>query len=674
VGQVDKAVEQFTRIADSLSGEGFLPKASAIYKKILKLVPDDEHALLQAAEIAGSLGLLVDARAYFTQIIDRRQNRGDKRGAAQARIRLGSLDPADYSSRIMAATARVEMDDVAGATRDLKEIAAELVEKHRPADAIAPLRQAAALTPDDDELGQRLFEIYVTSGDFDRARECASTADRLKGLAVSLEAAGREDDALGALREAARLEPEDAELRASLGRTFIARGDLLTAAEYLTEEAAGDDPDLLFTIAEMKLRGDTPEDGLAIVRRLLNQHPDRREEMALLGWTIGDLAPEVGFRVVELAADAAVAGQDWASAAAALQEYVTRVPNHIPALLRLVEIRVDGGLEATMYSAQAHLADAYIAGGQATEARFIAEDLVAREPWDRSNIERFRRALELLGEPNPEARIAERLSGQSPFMTTDLFLDSDELSSSAPNDPPKAAVSPEPEESVVSVAAPPDEQPPSKSAGSGNRGLFKNSAHTIDLDSILGELESPPAVAHASSESVEVDLSIVLDDIKPPQRRSETPSAAPAPASSDLEGVFAHLRDDAVRRSEEAEQQYKRGIELRDAGNIDESIVALQAASQAPRLRFETGSLLARIFRDRGANRLAIEWFERAAQAPPPTAEAGYDLLYDLADALEKEGEVARALALSLELQAEAGAYRDVAERIDRLTKVQPRG
>ena len=102
--------------------------------------------------------------------------------------------------------------------------------------------------------------------------------------------------------------------------------------------------------------------------------------------------------------------------------------------------------------------------------------------------------------------------------------------------------------------------------------------------------------------------------------------------------------------------------------------MALQAASQAPRLRFETGSLLARIFRDRGANRQAVEWFERAAQAPPPTAEAGYDLLYDLADALEKEGEVARALAVSRELQAEAGAYRDVAERIDRLTKVQPRG
>ena len=112
-----------------------------------------------------------------------------------------------------------------------------------------------------------------------------------------------------------------------------------------------------------------------------------------------------------------------------LQEFVTRVPNHIPALMRLVEICVDGGLESTMYSAQAQLADAYIEAGHATEARFIAEDLVAREPWDKANIERFRRTLVLLGEPDPDALIAARLSGESPFMSTDLSGDSlfDEL-------------------------------------------------------------------------------------------------------------------------------------------------------------------------------------------------------------------------------------------------------
>ena len=125
---------------------------------------------------------------------------------------------------------------------------------------------------------------------------------------------------------------------------------------------------------------------------------------------------------------------------------------------------------------------------------------------------------------------------------------------------------------------------------------------------------------------------------------------------------------------DEAEQQYRRGLALRDAGDIDACIVALEAASQAPRLRFVTAGLIARIFRDRGMNSQAVEWFEKAAQAPSPTPEEGYDLLHDLADTLEKEGETARALAISLEIQAEAGDYRDVAARIDRLTKVQARG
>ena len=67
----------------------------------------------------------------------------------------------------------------------------------------------------------------------------------------------------------------------------------------------------------------------------------------------------------------------------------------------------------------------------------------------------------------------------------------------------------------------------------------------------------------------------------------------------------------------------------------------------------------------------ALEWLERAAEAPAPTTDESNQLHYELAEALEKVGEVARALAICLELQAEAGSYKDVDQRIDRLTKVQ---
>ncbi len=78
-GQVDKALEQFLRIAGILFEDGFLPKAAALYKKILKLKPDHEPALLQAAEIAASQGLLADARTYFNAVAERRRARGAAR-------------------------------------------------------------------------------------------------------------------------------------------------------------------------------------------------------------------------------------------------------------------------------------------------------------------------------------------------------------------------------------------------------------------------------------------------------------------------------------------------------------------------------------------------------------------------------------------------------------------
>jgi tetratricopeptide (TPR) repeat protein len=670
-GQLDKAIAQYGQIADSLSDEGAGAKAAAVYKKILKLKPDHEHTLVQVSEILGSQGRYADARSHLNTLIELRKAKGDTRGALQAKVRLGSLDPEDYEGRLTAAGARVEMGDKGGALSDLKEIAGELAAKGRQPEAIEVLRDAAKLNPDDEDLRERLLDVYFAAGDYAKARECATTVEQFRMLAAALEAEGKPDEALETLRQAASVNPGDNELAAQLARAFIAKGDLATAGEYLTAESAGDDPALLLTVADIRLRGDRVDEGVAIVRRLLDQDASRREQIAQLGWTVAEKAPEAGFVVVELAADAAVAQVDWPGAAAVLQEFVTRVPNHIPALMRLVEICVDGGLESTMYSAQAQLADAYIEGGHATEARFIAEDLVAREPWDRANIERFRRTLVLLGEPDPDGLIAARLSGESPFMSTDLSGDSlfDDL-------PPEPV--PEPDEAEIEqllAAAAAAEEPVKKIAPkplprrTGEEQQFAMSANAIDLDSILGDFESPArSPVHAASDDVEVDLSISLDTIRKP-----APPPRAAAQESDLDSVFDTMRAQSAKRSglDEAEKEYKRGLSLRAAGDIDGCIQALEKASRAPKLRFGTSWLIARLYRDRDMMPQALDWLERASQAPAPTRDESHQLLFELAEGLEKVGEVARALAVCMELQSDAGSYRDVETRIDRLTKVQ---
>ncbi len=558
---------------------------------------------------------------------------------SQIRIRLGSLDSSDYEARLAAARARLEINDQAGALRDLKEIAEELAEKGRQPEAIEALREAAQINPEDEEIRERLLQVYIAAGDLERARQCAATVVQLKAVAAAFEASGQTAEGLNVLRDAARLDPADADLRTHLARAFVARGEFAIAAEYLTLETAGDDPKLLLTVAEIQLRSGRTDEALPILSRLLAEDPSRRDEIAMVAWNVAEQAPDPAFQALELAADAAVAERDLPSAAAAVQEFVTRVSNHIPALMRLVEICVDGGLEATMYSAQAQLADAYIAAGSAAEARVIAEDLVAREPWERANVERFRRALVLEGVPDPDALIAERLSGQQPFTSTDLSVDfADDLppmtgdtAFAEPEAVPEPAVPPPAPAAAPRTAAPvvpgpalapvdpgelapaPPQAPPAR-RGAGRTpparaareepDHFELSSNAVDLASILGEFETPaprrPAADQspaarptpaASSEPSEVDLSIVLDDIKRSPAPVATPARAAAPiAGNDLDGVFEQLRDEASRQSamEAAEAQYRRGLALREAGRLDEAIEALKAASRAPRLRFQT--------------------------------------------------------------------------------------
>ena len=130
-GQVDKAVAEYSRIADHLATEGFLPKAVALYRKILKIRPDDERAMWELGGISARQGLMVEARANFLTLAERRRARGDKRGEAEARVRLGDLDSADLETRLAGARARVELGDPKTAVERLKAVAADLQEKGR---------------------------------------------------------------------------------------------------------------------------------------------------------------------------------------------------------------------------------------------------------------------------------------------------------------------------------------------------------------------------------------------------------------------------------------------------------------------------------------------------------------------------------------------------------------
>jgi tetratricopeptide (TPR) repeat protein len=598
-GQSDKAVGQYARIADHFFREGFYPKAAALYKKILKITPDDEAIQLNLAELSAKQGLLADAKSYLTAVGSRRRARGDRRGAEEIVIRLGGLDPSDFEARLAAARAMEQTGEEEGAAA-------------------------------------RFRELY----------------DDLNGK-------GREADALAALRDAVRLSPGDTEGRAILAKAAVASGDIEAARGYLDRETAGSDPSLLLALLEIELRSAQLDRAREILPELLAIDDTWREKIIELGWTLCESNAEAAFTCIDAAVSASTASSDFETAASMLQEFVTRRPGDITALLRLVEICVDGGLETTMYETQAALADAYLKAEQPAEARVIAEDLVAREPWERAHIERFRRALVMLRVPEPDSVIAERLSGQTPFTATDHFSDAGPdapadqppAAAAAPApEPPSAPVEPEPvPDAPIAAAARPPAPPPS--AAPPRPAAPKRGSMEIDLTSVLGEMEGAFSIP--------------------------APTPAPAPAARDnLDDVFKGFRDEVSRQVgvDQSAQHMKLAQTYLEMGMLDEATASLKTAARSPRQRFEAGVMLGRLYKKQGDSTHAIEWFERAAEVPAPTADEGRALLYNLGAILEEVGETARALAVFLELQSDAGDYRDVAARVDRLARVQTGG
>jgi tetratricopeptide (TPR) repeat protein len=601
--QVEKGIAQYTRIADHLFEEGFYSKAAAVFKKILKIRPDDEHSLVQSGELAVKQGLLADAKTFLKTVAERRRAKGDKKGAAEFHIKIGLLDPDDLEARLGAARAAAEIGETLTALREYKAVGGKYEDQGRTPEALRAYQFAYELNPQDADIRGRLLKGYLDAGDVAPARAVATTTDELKQIAAVLEAAGRHDDVLEVLAAVAEQDPNDTAVRAGLAQAYFAKGDLERARAYLSPETAGTNPALWLTLAELELTAGHLDQGRGAVAQALTLDSSQRVAVVALGCRLAEKSPNAGYPCIDAVADAALAENDYAAAAAALHEFVTRVRHHIIALMRLVDVCVDGGLEATMYEAQAQLADAYLEVGRGLEARIISEDLVAREPWNRANIERFRRALVTLGEADPDSIIAERLSGESPFLATDKL----DLNEGQTFDEP----------------VPP---PPTEKGGAGN-----------------------------------------LD---------ESGASAGAGTGRSLDQVFQEMRDDVGRDSAEeaAAEQYRLALTYKDLGMTEEAVAALEGAARSPRQRFDACSLLGRLYVESNDPARAIEWFERAAEAPAPTPDAGRALLYGLAETLERTGEHARALAVFVELESESGGYRDVAGRIERLSKVQTKG
>jgi tetratricopeptide (TPR) repeat protein len=593
-GKASLAVGQFMRLGEHFLRGGNHAKASASFRKVLKLDPQHEAALLQLVEASAQQGQVDDAKGHLQSAIERRKARGDQEGADALVVRLAELDPDDFDARFQAVAIRIRTNKV--------------------------------------------------------------TTAELLALAAELDARKRVSEAEAMLEEVVKRDPGATEVALRLARAALSRDELARAKRFLPDTSQATDPELLLTAAKILLKLDNLDAARDHLVRFLAAAPKAVEEVATLGDHLA--SANARYAIVDLLVDHAAASGDFGKAARRLQAFLEKTPRHLPALLRLVEICVDGDLDAALTSAQQELSEAYLEAGEAEKARVIAEDLLLRNPRSVTHNDRLRRILVTLGEKDPDAVIADRL----------LLLDEDAFTTP---DPLPAPSSPAVELTPPPRAAAPGPEPEPESADAvdpvfPSMGVTANSlAELPELDhgdevvefeaSDAGQWEPPPPVEPQPTVVVEAE--------------------AAAESSTPLDNVFSAMRgkvaQDPLPPGDHAARNFRVGQTYAAASMIKEAADAFEKAARDPRYRFRSAQSLGRLYRKHGMLAQAVEWLDIASEAPAPKIDEHRSALYELADALETTGEHTRALAVLLDLVAEQSDYRDARARIERLSRVK---
>ena len=585
-GKASLAVGQFMRLGDQFLRGGNHAKAGASFRKVLKLDPHHEAALLQLVEACAHQGQLDDAKTHLQAAIDRRKGRGDQEGADALVVRLAELDPNDFEARFQAAAIRIRTNKVV--TAELLALAKELDARKRVGEAEAMLEEVVKRDP-------------------------AATAVALR-----------------------------------LAKAALARDEVARAKRFLPDTSHATDPELLLTAAKIFLKLDNLDGARDHLMRFLAVAPKAVDEVA----TLGDHLASVNARyaIVDLLVDHAAGSGDFGKAARRLQAFLEKTPRHLPALLRLVEVCVDGDLDAALTSAQQELSEAYLEAGEAEKARVIAEDLLLRNPRSVTHNDRLRRILVTLGEKDPDAVIADRL----------LLLDEDAFATQVDPLPPAPAVEVTPPRAVE---APSDEVD----------AVFPAMGVTADTLAGLPEMDQ-------GEEVVEFEASDAGQWEAPAAATAAAPAIEPEPEAgsepgSQLDGVFSAMRgkaaQDPLPPGDHAARNFRVGQTYAAAAMIKEAADAFEKAARDPRYRFRSAQSLGRLYRKHGMLAQALEWLDIASEAPAPKIDEHRAALYELADALETTGEHTRALSVLLDLVAEQSDYRDARARIERLSRVK---
>jgi tetratricopeptide (TPR) repeat protein len=159
----------------------------------------------------------------------------------------------------------------------------------------------------------------------------------------------------------------------------------------------------------------------------------------------------------------------------------------------------------------------------------------------------------------------------------------------------------------------------------------------------LDNLDVAPEAAHVMNEQQQVDVEEVFAKFK--------------------EGVAKQISDD------DGQAHYDLGVAYKEMGLVDDSISEFTIAARDPKRACVCWSMVGMIHMERGDTTAAIEAFSKSLAAPVRTPEQETVLCFEIGAAYESKRDAKNALTYFQRVARRDPNYRDVQERIRRLSK-----
>jgi tetratricopeptide (TPR) repeat protein len=232
-GNVEKAIETYSKVAEQYMKEGFDARAVAVYKQIHNLDPEAYETYEPLAELYQRMGLTAEAILALQTAADGYHKQGKKREVLDLLRKMATLDPTNTTSRIKVADLLRQEKLDAEAIAEYEAATAEL-ERQGDREGVARVyERILEIEPDRTETVIKLAEVLIERGEADRAEPLAKRA---------LEAQPDQPDRYELLASVYRVQQRDEELvdiYRNLSELYLRRGDEEQARDILQRYVPG---------------------------------------------------------------------------------------------------------------------------------------------------------------------------------------------------------------------------------------------------------------------------------------------------------------------------------------------------------------------------------------------------------------------------------------------------